>query len=303
MNPKEIVFGPFLRRTAEPRAIEPHIEETGWGIQYAMPEEERCLPVYRCSESGGSEFADYYIREEELPFGVDCLNMQVGNFVGGPYIAVSAFLAGLYKRFSGLRPVEELLADFYDRLPVADTTINSKAASEYPLKANVHAAGYRVSYVFPDGRYIRVGVDWVFPQATATQSHAGHLSVGNLMFRPTPDRTLGNGRWLPKREQFVERLLCDRLARLVGNIPAKMFDEDAKCRMLDGFDWTPLAQMTNQQARLARIDFIRKHPELVNDTKALARELKDAGLYSRETSVHQIRKFLASLISAASRPS
>ena len=243
------------------------------------------MPVYRCSESAVAGFADYYILEEELPFGVDCCNMQVRDCVGGPYIAVGAFISALYKQFSGLQPVEKFLEDFYDRLPVADVSINSKAASLYPLIPNVSDAGYRVSYVFPDGRFIRVGVDWVFPQAAANGNHAGHLFVVNLKFRPTPARSLDNGKWLHKREQFVERLLADRLAKLVGNIPAAMFEEEAKRRMLDQFDWTPLALMTNEQARLARIDFIRKHPELANDTKALAQQLKDAGLYSRDTSL------------------
>jgi hypothetical protein len=62
------------------------------------------------------------------------------------------------------------------------------------------------------------------------------------------------------------------------------------------FDWTPLALMTTPEAREARITFVRQHPELADSPEVLARALKEAGLYSTETSVHQIAKNLPNLV-------
>jgi hypothetical protein len=60
--------------------------------------------------------------------------------------------------------------------------------------------------------------------------------------------------------------------------------------------------MTSRQAREARLQFIRQHPDLVGDGRKLAEAMQKAGLYSECTTPWQITKFLPSLLAELGMP-
>jgi len=68
---------------------------------------------------------------------------------------------------------------------------------------------------------------------------------------------------------------------------------------LDNFIWTKVSLLTAQEAKRARIDFVRQHPELHNNHRSLARTLKNAGLYSDTAEVYAIKKQVPRLIREA----
>jgi hypothetical protein len=55
--------------------------------------------------------------------------------------------------------------------------------------------------------------------------------------------------------------------------------------------------MTTSEARSARLAFIAEHPELHHAPKDLANALKAGGLYSADTTVSQIVKFIKNVLS------
>jgi hypothetical protein len=128
------------------------------------------------------------------------------------------------------------------------------------------------------------------------------LVTGGVDFRPRPNRTLDRGKWIGARKHSAEELLFSRLRSLCAGTPVDVFTEETKARMLAEFDWTPLALMTHKQARNARIEFVRANAALTMDAMQLAHALKSAKLYSEDTSLSQIRRFLPSLLKAAHIP-
>ena len=57
--------------------------------------------------------------------------------------------------------------------------------------------------------------------------------------------------------------------------------------------------MTPKEASAARVQFLVEHPELSDKPKELAEALKADGLYSENTSIRQICKFLPGLLKKA----
>lgn len=69
--------------------------------------------------------------------------------------------------------------------------------------------------------------------------------------------------------------------------------------LLDCFKWTRLARMTNKEARAARVEFARSHPDLLDTPRELALALRQAQLYAEATSVRDVLKHLDAIIAAA----
>jgi hypothetical protein len=65
---------------------------------------------------------------------------------------------------------------------------------------------------------------------------------------------------------------------------------------LNSFKWTKVSTLTAQEAKQARLDFVRTHPELHNDHQAMAKALKTAELYSDTADVYAIKKQVTRLI-------
>ena len=298
MKTPNIVFGPYVVRQSEPQTIGQHVEDTGCSLEFATAEELPRLRIFRHMEYQEPYFTCYVIREASLPFEITTWGFQVKHFAGGPYITLSAYLAGIYKRFDRLRPIQDFLFDFRELLPV-EGLWGLASEAEYPLKPWATSAGYRVAHVMPHGRRLTVEIVWLFPQDRNAEASNSYLDAAVIEFRPKHDHTLGLGKWGGHRECFVENLLFENLQNIARNNPSSFFEKAATSRMLKEFDWTPLALMTNSQARQARVEFVKKHRHLIEDPKAMAVALTRAGLYGPKTTPHQICKFLPSLISAA----
>jgi len=100
---------------------------------------------------------------------------------------------------------------------------------------------------------------------------------------------------MPK-ETAITRLFTERLELLA---PSSLLSEVGLQTALDSFKWTKVSLLTTKEAKLARIDFVRQHPELHNDHQALARALKKAELYSDTAEVYAIKKQVPRLIREA----
>jgi hypothetical protein len=298
MGRGDFILGPYSTRQGEPNPLHESIENTGCVLEFSTSAEPHTLQIFRLTGSfpPTSDFARYVVKERQIPFGIECFAFQVKDLAGGPYVSLSAFLSELYTFYPDARSVKSCLADLADSLCLAPNLDDNVGTREpIMLPALSIGGGYHVSSVFPYGRRIFVDFAWTTPQTD--QAHRGvTVQAGGADFRPRPDRSLGPGKWITHRTHCIEAFLFSELRHLAGGSPANLFGEENQSALLNHFEWTPLTLMTAKQARRARIDFIRNHSELVPNRKALAKALKEAQLYSDDTSVSQICKFLPSLL-------
>lgn len=300
MKSDEVVIGPYIVRERSACSSYEHVEATGYAIEFSTPDRVHRLPIFRCGKYSFEmgNFSAYAVRNSDIPFEVTCFNFQVKELEGGPYITLSAFLAEMYQLHDGLTPIKRMFVDLAEALPFKDACRREINSEAYPLINEVETAGYAISSVMPYGRRIFVDFCWRVPTAVA-QENPRLIGLGSAAFRPRPDKRLDTGKWMPFRKHFVESLLWSELRGFGEGKPLVVLAEVTQVRILSEFDWTPLALMTSKQAREARIQFVRANRQLISDTKLLARALKQAHLYSDDTSVSQIRKFLPSLLMAA----
>jgi hypothetical protein len=297
-----IVIGPFITRRTNSRSVDSHVENTGCILEFSTIAEGYEMEIFRCSPYSfqQNDFAAYAVREIDMPFDIDCFNFQVKELCGGPYIALTAFLAGMYDLSNGLTPIKRFFSDFAETLPFESCCCRHRCvdASRYSLQSELAEAGYRVNAVVTYGRRVDVEFGWQVSSRTRLKKELT-LSVGGAEFRPRPDRTLGSGKWFPHRRSFVESRLRAKLYSFGSGDPSELLTDAARSNILAEFNWTPLALMTQKEARQARIRFVRENAQIADDTRRLAQALKEAKLYSETTSLSQIRKFLPSLLTKA----
>jgi hypothetical protein len=126
-----------------------------------------------------------------------------------------------------------------------------------------------------------------------------YFCAGAMEFRPRPDRTLNNGKWLTPVPGHLIALLRDIMQKACPGTPLNLLSEEGQRIVLDAFKWTPLAMMSNKQAKQARVEFAKKHPELLESPRELALAMRKAQLYSESTSMGNILDHLGSIIAAA----
>lgn len=173
--------------------------------------------------------------------------------------------------------------------------IRRMSASRNP-GSNKEESGFELSLKSSYGRSVSGVVLWVPPPERSNSERGGFLACC-VEFRPRPDGTLGKGSWKEPWQESVSSELCRELRQRAPSSPVQVLTDTGKEKLLAMFEWTPLSRMTTKQARGARVEFIRANPGLKGNTRALAEALRNASLYAASTTVHQVMKFLPSLIS------
>jgi len=208
-----------------------------------------------------------------------------------------AVLAEIFREFEVHRTVADVLVDLANIVPL-DSGFRCVAGC---LVETLHKEGFELSLQSSYGRSVSGIVCWTLPSERAKSEPGGILACW-IEFRPQPDGTLGRGVWKEPWQESVSSTLCRELRRRARGSPIEILTDSGKEKLLALFEWTPLARMTATQARQARLEFIRAHPELRSNTRALAEALRNANLYAESTTVHQVLKFLPSLISESLLP-
>jgi hypothetical protein len=297
MDSGNFVLGPYTTRRRDAAAINESIEDTGCALHFVTAQ-EHTLELFRMTSLvyRPREFSAYVVREREIPFGIECFAFQVKDLAEGPYITLSAFLSELYTFYPDSRSIVGCLVDLSDSLSLPPQFSAANESAKFALRPPLPQEGFAVSSVLPYGRRIFVDFSWTPPGV----NNGLIIAAGGVEFRPQPDKTLGHGTWYKLRTHATERLIFEHLRRLGNGLPVDVFTADGRSAVLNEFEWTPLALMTAKEAREARVQFVRSHPELLRDNKALAKAMKNEQLYSDDTSVSQIARFLPGLLKAAS---
>lgn len=295
-----MILGPFLTRVSEPGEVIDGFQATGWQIECASPEEVMNMPIVRHFRSWRPtepELSDYMVREADLPCDTPRWSHQQSLWCNECLVEIGPVLAALYAQTPDLRPATDVLAELRDCLPLFGHSW--REFGSWLLDREGHAAGFRILDVHPYGRRLLVEIGWLFPQDRQAEAPQAWLWVCGIEFRPKPDGTLNAGKWQLPGESHEGSLLYPSLRTMAPSDPVTILPEATQRRLLGAFEWTPLVRMTGAEARRARVEFVRSHAELIETPKDLATALKGAGLYSPDTTLHQIVKFLPSLVQEA----
>lgn len=118
----------------------------------------------------------------------------------------------------------------------------------------------------------------------------------SIDFHPQPDRSLNNGSWHLPIETSLGFVLGQMVVSITASQPLKAITPAGQQAALEEFQWTKVSLLTAAELRKARISFIKDHPELLQDFKAMAKAMKLDGLYIDITDIYRITKQLPRLI-------
>ena len=296
-----VSIGPHLMKNGLLGLLAPDLEHTGYSIELSGDEFVMNTGIYRRIypwQPGKTQFSDFCVSEDEVPFPLLPVVRQIQeqSTSSGPLVSLEAVLASLYIRHEVKRPFTSFLTEVRDHLPVNHCYYpRIKYGSEMVDRA-LAELGFEVITFATYGRTLTVQLGWVFPQDRQNSDSGLNEFAGTVQYKPRPDRTLGEGKWLSPSEATVAYLFTDMLESMDQNHLLSGMGIQAA---VDNFKWTRVSTLTNREARQARIDFVREHPELHGNPHVLAKALKRAELYSDSMEIYAIKKQVPRLIREA----
>jgi len=296
----EIVVGPFFVRTPDEGLVSEKVARVGAAMEFATVNGSMRIPLFRkiCSYAPARcQLEELLLRSCDLPCDVQYWSFYAVETGVEVFIPLEAVLAGIFREFSVHRTGMAVLADLASTVQLDF----QRACLARCLVEALETEGFELSLDSSYGRTVTGAACWV-PPPERNNSEPGGILACFVEFRPRPDGTLGKGTWKEPRPEGISSQLCRELQQRVRGTPIEMLTAVGRQKLLAMFDWTPLARMTAKQAREARLRFIRAHPELKANARALAEALRNAELYAESTTVHQVMKFLPSLLSESELP-
>jgi len=297
--PGMISFGPFLTRCSGKSVALPNLENTGCVLEFSSATQGARIPIYRRHEGNGCGFWDYLVREQDVPFPMmrrPYNSVQTGT---GLFVGLESLIVALYQDRQVARPLVEFLGEFRDSLALEKTALFPNSRPRTGFKPRLTELGFYLVDLFSYGRRLTASVGWYCRQDRTNIENAPFFSAGALEFHPRHDGTLDPGKWLEPVPGHLISLLRDILRKECPGEPLNLLSEEGRRIVLEAFKWTPLARMSNKEARKARVEFAKRHPELLEKPKELALAMREAQLYSETTSLRSILGHLDSIVLAA----
>lgn len=277
------------------------LEHTGYSIELSGDEFVMNTEIYRRIyhwQPDKTQFRDFYVSEDEVPFALLPVAGQIQELPpgSGKLVALEAVLASLYIKHEVKRPFTSFLTEVRDHLPVNHCYYPRIENGSEMVDPALAELGFEVIRFATYGRTLTVQLGWVFPQDRPTSVGGLNVYAGTVEYKPRPDRTLGKGKWLSPAESTVSYLFTIMLESMDQN---HLLSEMGIKAAVGNFKWTRVSTLTNREAKRARIDFVREHPELHGDHHVLAKALKMAELYSDSMEIYAIKKQVPRLIREA----
>ena len=295
-----ITIGPFLVKNGDSGLVASNLEHTGYSLELSGDEFALKIRLYREIfewQPSAIRLVDFYVCADEITFKLlPTPKPQWQESVIGTLVSLEAMLVSLYLKHEVKRPLTSFLKEFRDHLPINHTfypRIENGRKLVHPVLAE---AGFEAIHFFSYGRTMTVRFGWVFPQDRQNSKSMLNLHAGMLEFKPKPDRTLPKGRWIVPVKTSVAYLFTIVLRSTMEN---GLLSEAGVQAAVDSFKWSKVSLLTTGEAKNARIDFVRAHPELHENPAQLARALKEAELYSDTAQICAIKKQVPKLIQAA----
>ena len=295
-----VSIGPHLIKNGLSGLVAPEIANTGYALELSGDEFALNACIYRQIRDWQPtkiQLEDFFVQLNQVPFRLTpASEIREKDSAIGAMVSLDAALCSLYIKHEVKRPVTSLLQELRNELPLNHCFYPRLENGSQMIKPDLGELGFEVVDFFPYGRTITVQFGWVFPQDRRDSSCKLCLYAGSIEFKPKPDRTLGKGDWRPPLEVSASYLLADWLE---SKAKKGVLSETGIKAALENFKWTRVSTLTNREAKQARIDFVREHPELHSNHHVLAKALKTAELYSDTAEVYAIKKQVPRLIQEA----
>jgi hypothetical protein len=294
-----ICLGPYLVPSRSETSTSSELFSTGTALEFATEVEAHHIPIFRKVRPWGTDqidIDDLVLHEDSLCFDINYWPHHTVQTSAGKFFPLTSLICALYETLNPPRAVTSLLADFREHFEFSGTYSRREPEGRTFVCERLAQLGFELTHAFSHGRSVLAHLGWSFPQDRDSTKSGGVIHACYFEFRPQPDGTLNLGKW-PRPEQIGLPYHLVKIAnRCVADHPIRAFSKTGLAFILSNFEWTPLARMTPKEARTARIQFIRKNSSLISDPRKLAEALRSAGLYSENTSISQIQKFLLGLI-------
>ncbi len=293
----ELTIGPLFIRSTPSSCPTAEIEPLGLSLEMATAQASFRAPLYRklCTYMEKCELTDILLQAVDLPFEFFHRPIFAVQTQTDPLVPLEAFLVGLYGEYRVLRSVFAVFTELREMVEFS----GGGTCQFQPLVRAAATLGFAVSSIDSYGRRLFVDVDWIPPQDRGQTPRKLSIDSTAVDFRPRPEGALDKGKWVEPKDCFARVLLTAELRKVVPSDPISLFTEAGKAELLSHFEWTPLARMTNKQARAARVRFVGEHPEMAEDMRKMAEAMQKAGLYSDMSTVWSIAKLVPALIAEA----
>jgi hypothetical protein len=300
----DICLGPFIVRAPGQRAVD-GLNALGIALEFASAAKSAVSPIYgRDTEKAQFTFgpADFYISARNVPFDVR-YHPTFARTVGGElFIPLNEVLLSLYRKYTSARPLRIVLTEMRSELKTREQEPAEEDLCRF-LTPKIAGMGFRLGKTYSFGRRLTVEILWFPPQDAAFAKSPLDICIGVMEFNASAQRTLGKGKWREPRRDLLGMVLREELRKEHKGSPIDIFSEMGVQKLFESHSWSSLMLMTAPQAREARLDFLKKHPDLWGDHKALAQALVEAGLYFKSTDVYHIRRSIPKLLGELSRSS
>lgn len=207
------------------------------------------------------------------------------------FIRLECLLDALHEKSQGAVRVDLFLKELLTHYEVKEAAFINPEVCSIPVVEAAQKHGIFVARVASYGRTLSVSI--------SRRIGASSVKINDIHFRPKPDGTIGPGGFHEWDRFGINRLFWELFKTLKIERPYDLFPPQSLELLLSHFEWSKLARMTNREARQARISLVRLHPALWDQPKDLATLLKKDELYSEDTGISQIVKFLPGLIKEA----
>lgn len=300
-----IAFGPFLTRSEPPDFCGEKFAYTGYSMEMVVDSELYMLPIYRdVSHLNGqyASFDDFYFPEPRHGWPVDFKYRWVHERQthSDLLVGISPVLKEVFRTLKPAITLEDFLREFRSLIPVSTNREPGwlhKPNGVVNLTDKLSADGYTVAGIMCYGTRLTVDIAWSFGD-----DYQGwqNIAAAHMDFRPRCGE-LNDGKW--SRHGWRERIedhFYNRFEAIAPGKPIECFrSEEDIHNLLSHFEWTPTTRHNAHQIREMRVELIKSASHLWESPRDLAALLQKEELYSQNTSVHQIVKFLPSLVKEA----
>jgi hypothetical protein len=295
-----VSIGPHLLKNGMSGLVTPDLEHTGYSLELSSDEFSLNVCIFRQIRDWQPtkiQLEDFCVQLSQIPFRLTpASEIREKDSAIGVLATLDAVLCSLYIKHEVKRPITSLLQELRKDLPLNHCSYPRLENGAGMVKSDLAELGFEVVGFFPYGRTITVQFGWVFPQDRQDTNSKLCVYAGSIEFKPRPDRTLGKGEWRPPLEVTVSYHLADWLE--TKGKPGVLSEAGIEATV-NSFKWTRVSLLTNQEAKQARIDFVREHPELHQNHHALAKALIKAELYSDTTQTSAVKKQVPRMIQEA----
>jgi len=299
----EIVLGPFFSRYPQQKKFA-GFTSLGVNLEFAATEHSANLPLYqKIKDYPAYGPGNYFVPAHHIFWKIVYRPFFSHQIDGVLLLPLDEVLLSMFQTFKSPRDVRSLLTEFRDFLPAPENSEPNKWHGLKLLKESITAQGLQVTDFFPYGRGQHVSLRWVPPQDLDCQSSPLSVGLGLFELLAQPDGQFSQGKWRNFRiDNNIGALVRKELRSVMKLPPITLLTEVGLEIAKREFRWQPVHFMTPKELKVARLEFVKSHPDLWSDHKTLAKALQEAKLYQKETDLGHIRRSIPKFLQQVQNP-